>query len=309
VTQDRFDSPGRSSAGNSGFIPVRRLISTASNLIPQGIKRKLLGSPAAPSRIANWVHSFLNRLPGPEFVCLPCAGVLAGYRMKVDWSHHRSFIHGTWEPEVIQTIQEVVSEGSFAIDIGAHIGFYTLVLSRLVGPAGRVIAFEPVPKNFSILEENVAMNGCSHVKVIKKALLEESRRVMANAPDNEPLPGSVSVFTDYGTDATSVEATTLDEFMHFQKARVDFIKMDVEGAENLVLQGAKFTIEAQHPTMVIEVHHFDGSPESSPVLGQLEAWGYQTRWINRWEATSHLLAMWGRAGHQTTERDGQKETA
>jgi FkbM family methyltransferase len=287
----------------------RRLISTAMRLLPQGLKQKLVGSPAAPSWIANRVHFFLNRVPGPELICLPCEGVLAGYRMKVDWSRFRSFIYGTWEPEVIQTIREVVAEGSFAMDIGAHIGFYTLVLSRLVGPAGRVTAFEPMPETFKILEENVAMNDCRHVKVIRKALLERPGRVMAHPPDSQPLPGGVSLVADHGTEAIPVEATTLDEFMHIEKARVDFIKMDVEGAENLVLQGARHTIGAHHPTMLIEVHHFDGAAEASPVLGQLEAWGYQTRWIDRWESTSHLLAVWGGAGQQTTERGGQKETA
>jgi FkbM family methyltransferase len=278
-------------------------------LLPQGLKQKVVGSPAAPSWIANRVHSFLNNLPGEELVCLPCQGVLAGYRMKVDWSRFRSFIYGTWEPEVIQAIREVVPEGSFTMDIGAHIGFYTLVLSKLAGPAGRVTSFEPMPETFKILSENVGMNDCRHVKVINKALLEQPGRVMAHPPDSQPLPGGVSLIADHGTEAVSVEATTLDEFMRVEKARVDFIKMDVEGAEGLVLQGGRLTIEAQHPTMLIEVHHFDGTPEASPVPGQLEAWGYQTRWIDRWESTSHLLAVWGGTGRRATERRGQKETA
>jgi FkbM family methyltransferase len=284
-------------------------MTTAMRLLPQGLKQKLVGSPAAPSWIANRVHSILNRLPGPELVCLPCQGLLAGYRMKVDWSRFRSFIYGTWEPEVIQAIREVVPEGSFAMDIGAHIGFYTLVLSKLVGSAGKVTSFEPMPETFKILAENVAMNDCRHVKVINKALLERPGRVMAHPPDSQPLPGGVSLVADFGTQAVSVEATTLDEFMRAEKGRVDFIKMDVEGAENLVLEGGRHTIEAQHPAMLIEVHHFNGAAEASPVPGQLVAWGYQTRWIDRWESTSHLLAVWGGANGQTTERRGQRETA
>jgi FkbM family methyltransferase len=278
-------------------------------LLPQGLKQKVVGSPAEPSWIANRVHSFLNKLPGEELVCLPCQGLLAGYRMKVDWSRFRSFIYGTWEPEVIQAIRKVVPEGSFAMDIGAHIGFYTLVLSKLVGPAGRVTSFELMPETFKILEENVAMNDCRHVKVINKALLEQPGRVMAHPPDSQPLPGGTSLVADFGTKAVSVEATTLDEFMRSEESRVDFIKMDVEGAESLVLQGGRLTIEAQHPRMLIEVHHFDGTPERSPVLGQLEAWGYQMRWIDRWESTSHLLAVWGGAGRQASEHDEVKGTS
>jgi hypothetical protein len=70
------------------------------------------------------------------------------------------------------------------------------------------------------------------------------------------------------------------------------MKIDVEGAESLVLQGACKTIEENHPAMMIEVHHFDGSqPDDSPVIGQLQGWGYKIQWLNRWKETSHLFAI------------------
>jgi len=64
--------------------------------------------------------------------------------MRVDWMSQRSFIYGSWEPEVQQAFGGLVREGRRALDIGAHIGYYTLLLSKLVGNSGKVIAFEPL---------------------------------------------------------------------------------------------------------------------------------------------------------------------
>ncbi|MGC2280676.1 MAG: hypothetical protein WA603_11710, partial [Candidatus Acidiferrales bacterium] len=75
--------------------------------------------------------------------------------MRVDWQIHRSFAYGTWEPEVVQAVQQEVTAGMNVLDLGAQSGFYTLLLSRLVGPEGRVFAFEPLPANFRLLDENV----------------------------------------------------------------------------------------------------------------------------------------------------------
>src|SRR5277367_1994764 len=153
---------------------VEKIISRVAEYIPLRIKVALRGDRAAPSRIANFIHSFLNRLAVERYPILPCGGVLKGFRMRVDWQLHRSFAYGSWEPEVVRSIQKHVMPGTTVLDIGAQSGFYSLLLSRLVGPDGMVFAFEPLPANFRILEENVSMNNIQNVTIRREAVSDSS---------------------------------------------------------------------------------------------------------------------------------------
>jgi tRNA A58 N-methylase Trm61 len=71
--------------------------------------------------------------------------------MRVDWQIHRSFVYGSWEPEVVGMIKQQVTAGMRVLDLGAQSGFYSLLFSKLVGPQGSVIAFEPLPANYRLL--------------------------------------------------------------------------------------------------------------------------------------------------------------
>ena len=83
----------------------------------------------------------------------------------MDWQLHRSFAYGSWEPEVVGSIQKHAMPRTRVLDIGAQSGFYSLLLSRLVGPNGMVFAFEPLPASFRILEENMRMNKIQNVTI------------------------------------------------------------------------------------------------------------------------------------------------
>ena len=80
---------------------VERIISRVAEYIPLRIKVALRGERSSPNRLANIIHSFLNRLAAERYPILPCGGVLKGFRMRVDWQLHRSFAYGSWEPEVV----------------------------------------------------------------------------------------------------------------------------------------------------------------------------------------------------------------
>ncbi|MGH9708781.1 MAG: FkbM family methyltransferase, partial [Candidatus Acidiferrales bacterium] len=113
--------------------------------------------------MANAIHSLLNRLPAERYPILECGGALKGFRMRLDWQIHRSFAYGSWEPEVVDAIERNVTRGMTAIDIGAHGGFYSLLFSKTVGPGGRVFAFEPLPANSRVLEENILLNDIHNI--------------------------------------------------------------------------------------------------------------------------------------------------
>src|ERR1700693_4814070 len=114
------------------MMTVQRLLTTMAECVPQSVKIALRGNRGAPSRLANAIHSILNCAPGERYPVLKCAGVLDSYRMKVDWTKHRSFVYGTWEPEAVAVVTENVKPGMVALDIGAQSGFYALMLSKLV---------------------------------------------------------------------------------------------------------------------------------------------------------------------------------
>ena len=212
--------------------------------------------------------------------------------MRVDWSRFRAFIYGTWEPEIVQAVTGVVHEGFVAIDVGAHLGYYALILSRLVGSKGRVIAFEPLPSNFRILSENIELNRCTNVQLVNRAVSDRSGRSQANLPTESDLPSSFSLLRKEAANSIAVDTVSLDDFFREWKGPIDFIEIDVEGAEGMVLSGARKIIESHHPILLVEVHHFGALLESSRVPHQLIELGYELNWLLKWEYTSHVLATW-----------------
>jgi FkbM family methyltransferase len=226
--------------------------------------------------------------------------------MKVEWSRFRAFAYGTWEPEVAKAITEVVHDGFVAIDVGAHLGYYALILSRLVGSNGRVIAFEPIPANFRILSENIELNHCKNVQVVNQAVSDRSGRC-GLSPHALSNSGSFSLLKNGGTKTIAVDAVSLDDFLKGWDRQIDFIEIDVEGAEGMVIDGARKTIESYHPILLVEIHHFGAHLESSQVPRQLMELEYELRWLLKWEDTSHVLATW-KGGSQSKGLGGRLET-
>lgn len=168
---------------------------------------------------------------------------------------------------------ESLRPGMVAIDCGAHIGEYTLLMAALVGPEGQVHAFEPDPRVFAILQENVARNGLRNVWLHEKALgeLGESKFLLAE----DPTASSLSRFASRTGEEVKVAVTTLDAYAEYQGlSRVDAVKIDVEGAEGAVLAGANRVLTELRPGLV-EIECDGGSP--APLAKQLEACGYTVR--------------------------------
>jgi len=119
--------------------------------------------------------------------------------------------------------------GDVVFDIGAYVGDTALWFSKAVGSHGKVYAFEPEPRNFAKLKANLERNKVTNVIPLQLALSENEGEMQV------ATGGSSSTITQAGT-GTSVEVTTIDRFVETNKiSQVDFIKMDVEGHENLSL--------------------------------------------------------------------------
>jgi FkbM family methyltransferase len=188
----------------------------------------------------------------------------------------RRLIRGrSWEPHVMQAISDHLRPGAVAVDVGAYIGTHTLLMSRLVGDRGRVLAFEPQLKIYQELLVNLDLNRITNVQAEMVALGAVTERITMSwaRSVNE---GS----TSFGEGGNRVELRTLDAY---RLPTVSLIKIDVEGQEEHVLRGARDTILRHRPVLLVEVPGAEVTPpraDAARVLALLRAWGY----------TSHSLS-------------------
>jgi FkbM family methyltransferase len=167
-----------------------------------------------------------------------------------------------WESETVRFVWGWLRAGMTVLDVGAHVGQYTLLASGLVGPAGRVIAFEPHPVLGPVLRRNVSRAGGQNVTVLPVALgrAPGPATLVLHPPDN--FGGSSLRPDDASADhaRATVEVTTLDEAMgRLGRPPVDLAKIDVEGAELDVLEGARGTLAA-NPGIVLIVEFMRANP-------------------------------------------------
>lgn len=208
--------------------------------------------------------------------------------MRLEWRSSKAFIFGTYEREVVRSLCDVVQPASTVVQAGAHIGYFTLLLAKLVGPQGTVIAFEPVPENFRVLAENVEMNGCRNVILEKRAVAARSGITSLRTNDNDRLTYTASLLR--GGPALDVEAISLDDYVSRLVQPIHFVMMDVEGAESDVLEGMRNTLTRDFPKVLVELHGFDALGESHPALRTLRDVNYSFRFLEPGGAQVHALA-------------------
>ncbi len=148
-----------------------------------------------------------------------------------------------------QAIPRLVQPGDIAFDVGANRGLYSVLLSRLCGPTGRVWAFEPVPDTYWRLRETLALNRCENVTPVQSAICEESGSVRMNLFEPQfaewntlgvPPPRPVNGKQVSPRESVEIPAHTLDRFCEAEKIeRISFLKVDVEGFELSVFKGAE----------------------------------------------------------------------
>jgi FkbM family methyltransferase len=162
-----------------------------------------------------------------------------------------SSIHGCWlgtyEPEKQKALLRFVKPGMVVYDIGAQAGFYTLFFSKLVGQTGRVFAFEPCPYGARFLVDHVRMNRLANVLVLQVAVSERNG-LIAMTIDRGRMENRIDDSID---SILMVAALTIDDS---RLPVPDIIKLDVEGAEARVLQGAQKTLREARPVVFVALH-------------------------------------------------------
>ncbi|HLZ83193.1 MAG TPA: FkbM family methyltransferase [Caulobacteraceae bacterium] len=187
--------------------------------------------------------------------------VLARYKMFVDTTDVGFGAHllldGFWESWLTTFIAARVKPGDAVIDVGANHGYYTLLMSDLVGPAGRVAAVEPNPNICRLLRKSVSLNGfASRVTILEQAATGvDGADVSLCLPPNESKNAYLSEYADQavarGETVVSVVAGRLATALR-DWDRLDFVKIDVEGAEEAAVEGLFPLLERHRPRMVLE---------------------------------------------------------
>lgn len=186
--------------------------------------------------------------------------VLGKYKMYVDtadvgFSPHMMF-DGYWEYWLTKFVAENVREGAHVMDVGANLGYYTLLMADIVGSSGKVYGFEPNPAIFKLLDATVRLNGFQrHTKLFNAALVGDPQQtdVAFFVPHTEPKNGTIvdPAYSDPRGQVISVDALSIDKL---KIDRLDFIKIDVEGAEKGVLESLQTVKRELSPQIVVEVN-------------------------------------------------------
>jgi len=174
---------------------------------------------------------------------------------------------GFYELHKQRALQRLVTPGMTVCDIGANAGFYTLGLARLVGEHGRVLAFEPLPRNLAKIQQHLFLNDVTNVTLSDCALSDVSGTLQFSEGDSD-FTGRIS--TERGD--LEVQSVRLDQFLEEQSlSDPSLLKVDVEGAEVRVLQGAKELMLRAHPVIVLALH---GASQKVQCFEILRSFGY-----------------------------------
>ncbi|HXF85704.1 MAG TPA: FkbM family methyltransferase [Anaerolineales bacterium] len=198
-----------------------------------------------------------------------------------DWVYQwrLDFLTENLEKESVMWCKKLIRPGMIVLDIGAHLGYYTRIFSELVKDSGRVFAFEPCPENLLVLRHNLQQSKYKNVYIFDKAVSsKDGQAVLFISPGHSNHSLNAGYTPDQGR--VTVQTISIDSFLAAQSIQVvDFIKIDVEGAEPLVLEGMRQTIErASGLKMLIEYNPIAmqaGGFEPPALLSMLKSMGFQ----------------------------------
>ncbi|HKZ94900.1 MAG TPA: FkbM family methyltransferase [Candidatus Bathyarchaeia archaeon] len=149
----------------------------------------------------------------------------------------RDLAAGVYEKELTLLFMRLAKNGMNIVDLGAHVGYYTVLASRLVGPKGKVYAFEPDPFNMDYLLKNIKRNDCSNVIAVRKAV---SNRTGLAYFSVDPYHGQSHLSTIASENSVMVQTVRLDSFLKDEEwPRIDLIKADIEGGERAAIEGMR----------------------------------------------------------------------
>jgi FkbM family methyltransferase len=196
-------------------------------------------------------------------------------------------IKDAYEECETELFKKLLRSGMVVVDIGANIGYYTLIAARLVGNGGRVYAFEPESANYELLTKSIEINGYKHVTHVQKAVSNNNGKIKLFVSKISPVHPS---FSEQNVPESGgfleVETLTLDDFFEntVGSNKVDLIKMDTQGAEGLIIDGAEKVLRSNDLRIVMEFWPYGlrniGS-DPAELLYKLEDYGFKIKLVEK----------------------------
>lgn len=259
--------------------PFARLAAWIAHLLPVEV-RLWIYRLGPISRLLRQVLS--RNVPAGLTEVAVAAGAMQSIRLLLDLKVEKDIWLGNFEPDLLEILRIMTPAGSVAFDVGANIGLISLTLAECVGPTGSVVAFEPLPANVERLRANLALNATG-----ERVRLEA---VAVGAADGQAvfkvhrsgamgkLDGSAGRDAVY-LDEITVPVISLDDYVFQRGNPAPFlVKIDVEGGEGMVLEGASRLLAEQRPILFLELH---GPEAEASVWEQLVRSGYSIRQMAR----------------------------
>jgi len=276
-----------------------------SRILPDKIKEKIYQNKP----LAGAIRESLNASVAEGFQQVEvAAGILTGMPLLLDLKGEKDYWLGTYEMPLQAALKELVKAGMVCYDVGANIGYVSLMLARLSGETGKVVAFEALPDNVKRWVANVDLNGLmDRTELYPLAVTQwgTPARFLVHASAGmgklEGSPGRADSTMYKKT--IEVPSISLDQFIYQQgNVKPDLVKMDIEGGEVFALPGMERTLKEHHPILLLELH----GPEASRFTWEfLKGLGYQISWmkpdfppvesLDQLEWKSYLVARHGEA--------------
>ena len=237
--------------------PILHLAAMASRILPVSLKQRIYRFKP----LAGLVRRTLNRAAPTELSAVKiAAGGLAGFTFELNLLTEKDYWLGTYEVELQQAVSDLLKPGMCVYDVGANIGYVTLLLARAVGESGQVVAFEALPANVTRLEKNVALNHLEErVTVVPAAVVDQSGPVHFLVHPSTSMGKAVGSagrdkMDDYLKEI-EVPGLALDGYV-FEQGHTppQAIKMDIEGGEVLAIKGVERILQEVRPLLLVELH-------------------------------------------------------
>jgi FkbM family methyltransferase len=237
-----------------------------ARILPLPVKQALYRFPP----LARFIRGSINAsVEDGLSVIEVAAGILKGYQVQLSLKTEKSRWLGTYEPELQAALCEFLKPGMTVYDVGANIGYITLMLAHQTGANGKVFAFEALPVNIERIQKNISLNKLTNVTVVSGAVLDKTGSVTFYVHESVGMgkaAGSAGRREAQYKAEITVPGLSLDEFVYGDGNPLpDVIKMDIEGGEVLALPGMKRILHEHHPLMLLELH----GPESEKVAWEM----------------------------------------
>lgn len=211
----------------------------------QNLSRLLSKTPANNSNLIGSLHNLTLKILKPEQISVENQIMYLdpkdSLRLSIQKSH---------DPVQTSLVKKLIKNGDIVLDIGAHIGYYTLIFASLTGPKGKVFAFEPAPDNFEILNRNVLVNNYKNVVLINKAASDISKGTFLYI--SKTSQADHKTYDDNkNRNSINVNSLNLDNYFKNIQKRIDFVKIDAQGFEYKILEGMKTIIKTNKKLKIL----------------------------------------------------------